>query len=303
METGSCGNHPSHPITYTGWREKGAYLEFPKFEINGKDASGWIALMERGSRANAGFTIIRRGRVIKGYPDPWRPREIFGQYQGSNDLVNQRLVGEIHLDRFDVSHTKDDILWGDDEEAELGQALRKIAQRFVDIALSYRRLGVSPPPPSRSVIRSAIGLLEEEMYSGTLQRVISANGAIPEQVYEQRHAPMIKAVGITAPTGSYNLHDVTVHVHLAEQLPPTDPYVGVQINGHDTVTIVVNMNHPHVKSLRGRIAVFNHLKACTYEGLAEWKADKNWRSSSPLLIRAMKDVLLRVGQEVYDQPK
>jgi hypothetical protein len=44
--------------------------------------------------------------------------------QGSNDLVNQRLVGEIHLDGFDVSHTKDSILWRDNQEEDVEEKLR-----------------------------------------------------------------------------------------------------------------------------------------------------------------------------------
>ena len=81
------------------------------FDINGKKVSGWIAILEKGSRQDAGLTMIRRGRVIKGWPESWRPQTIYGQFEGSNDLVNQRLVGEVNLDEFGVSHTKDDILW------------------------------------------------------------------------------------------------------------------------------------------------------------------------------------------------
>src|SRR5690606_20098608 len=88
-----------------------------KFKVDGLDVFGWVGVLKKGSRAEAGFSIIHSGRVIKGWPDAWRPSSLYGQIQGSNDLVNQRLVGEIHLDHFEVSHTKDDILWlGDQEE-------------------------------------------------------------------------------------------------------------------------------------------------------------------------------------------
>ena len=150
--------------------------EFPTFKLNNKDVSGRIAVLERGGRQNAGFTIIRRGRATVGYPNPWKPREIFGQHQGSNDLVNQRLVGEIHLDDFDVSHTKDGILWATGEEEELGERLRLISQDYIEIALSFRKQGAPQAEPSRNVINSAKGLLREEMDSPLIRQVIAANG-------------------------------------------------------------------------------------------------------------------------------
>src|SRR5690606_34554516 len=77
------------------------------FKVDDKDVRGWVGILQHGSRADAGFSIIHCGRVVKGWPDAWRPEDLYGQLLGSNDLVNQRLVGEIHLDAFEVSHTKD----------------------------------------------------------------------------------------------------------------------------------------------------------------------------------------------------
>ena len=99
--------------------------------------------MERGSRANAGLTIIRRGRVLVGWPDSWKPQSVFGQFDGSNDLVNQRLVGELNLDTFSVSHTKDEILYEEDDEELLEREILRIAEPYMEIAQSYRKRGVS----------------------------------------------------------------------------------------------------------------------------------------------------------------
>ena len=65
------------------------------FLVDGKRVYGWVGILARGSREDAGFSIIHCGRVVIGYPDSWRPSTLYGQYQGTNDLVNQRLVGEI----------------------------------------------------------------------------------------------------------------------------------------------------------------------------------------------------------------
>ena len=41
--------------------------------------------------------------------------------------MNQRLVGEIHRDEFEVSHTKDDIHWVDDEEDQVQNGSKRFA--------------------------------------------------------------------------------------------------------------------------------------------------------------------------------
>ena len=96
-----------------------AYRRDLQFQVSGKEVTGWVGVLDRGSRARAGFSLLHAGRVVKGWPDSWRPEEIYGQFQGSNDLINQRLIGELRLDDFDVSHTKDDILWLGNEEEQL----------------------------------------------------------------------------------------------------------------------------------------------------------------------------------------
>ena len=81
------------------------------FEIESepsKIVEGWVGVLEKGSRARAGFSILHRARLIRGWPDSWRPEKIFGA-GGRNDLINQRLVGEVNLEDFEVSHTKDEI--------------------------------------------------------------------------------------------------------------------------------------------------------------------------------------------------
>jgi hypothetical protein len=65
------------------------------FEINGKPVKAWVGVLGKGfgSRKKAGFSIIQNKRVIE---NSYKPISIFGeQEEGGNDLVNQRVVGEI----------------------------------------------------------------------------------------------------------------------------------------------------------------------------------------------------------------
>lgn len=46
------------------------------FMVDGKNVWGWVGILDRGSRADAGFSIIHCGRVIRGWPDSWRPSSL-----------------------------------------------------------------------------------------------------------------------------------------------------------------------------------------------------------------------------------
>ena len=80
----------------------------------GMSVHGFAALRETANTAKAGFSLFRRGRVIEGSGDEgYRPAFIFGS---SNSYRYQRLFGELHLNGFDVSHTKDGFRWDENEE-------------------------------------------------------------------------------------------------------------------------------------------------------------------------------------------
>ena len=271
-----------------------------EFDINDKKVSGWIAILEKGSRQDAGLTIIRRGRVIKGWPESWRPQTIYGQFEGSNDLVNQRLVGEVNLDEFGVSHTKDDILWDGNDEALVERELANVSEPFISIARSYRRRGVRGSFPSSSLVRSALNVLDEEITSPRFRHVIATNGSVPVAGYEAVAQSLYPSISDVQPDAVYNLPGLTLKVYLSEESSERNPYLGIDISPDDVLNVVINMKHPHVRDLSGRLGVLNHLKACTYEGVAQWKVRHTWNEDRPELIRVIKDALLRVGASIDD---
>jgi len=80
----------------------------------GLRAHGFAALRETGSTRRAGFALFRRNRLIQGSGDEgYRPHAVFGR---PNSYRYQRLFGELHLEGFNVSHTKNGFKWDDSEE-------------------------------------------------------------------------------------------------------------------------------------------------------------------------------------------
>ncbi len=71
--------------------------------------TGFVAIRIPGSVKEAGFTLLRRGRVIiGGSENTYRPNELFGD---SNSAAWQRLYGELHMDNWPVTQAKDGFDW------------------------------------------------------------------------------------------------------------------------------------------------------------------------------------------------
>lgn len=105
----------------------------------GKDypVTGFIALREEGSTSSAGLTLIRRGRVIVGgYENTYRPEEVF---EKTNSFVYQRLFGELNMDEWPVTQTKDAFDWYSGLEDALIDALVKECAEYAKKAKEYRK--------------------------------------------------------------------------------------------------------------------------------------------------------------------
>lgn len=84
------------------------------FEIRDglKVTNGFVAILETIELGKSGLAIFRRGRVILGSGDEgFKPYEIFGQ---AGSFKDKRIFGELHVEGFQVSHTKDGFKNDDD---------------------------------------------------------------------------------------------------------------------------------------------------------------------------------------------
>jgi hypothetical protein len=111
---------------------------------------GFAALRETGSTSEAGFALFRRNRLIQGSADEaYRPQAIFGS---PNSYRSQRLFGELHLEGFEVSHTKDGFRW-ENHEDEFVDALRKLLSQ--DPSLLRQAEGYRANPPIAAIAKAA----------------------------------------------------------------------------------------------------------------------------------------------------
>ena len=129
----------AQPVEWT----KPINLDFGK----GQRVTGFAALREVGSTPYAGFALFRRDRLIEGsYDETYRPSFIFKQ---TNSYPYQRLFGELHVEGFEVSHTKDGFRWEEYEDIFLEYLKAALEEEPLDLiaqAENYRAL------PSRKTI-------------------------------------------------------------------------------------------------------------------------------------------------------
>jgi hypothetical protein len=107
-------------------RNSSSRLWRQSFEVDFGDrkVTGWAGILEKGSHVHAGFSVFRRRRLIEGsVGETYKPSVLFGT---PNSFASQRVIGEIFVEGFDVSHTKDGIQWGDYEDEVLDKISKQI---------------------------------------------------------------------------------------------------------------------------------------------------------------------------------
>lgn len=273
----------------------GEYRKEFLFEINNKVAIGWVGVLDQGGRQKAGFAVVHKRRMVRTWPDAWHPESLFGQAQGSNDLVNQRLVGEIYLDDFDVSHTKDDIHWMDDEEDQVQDLLQEACAEYRDVAKRTRK----GRRLAEAAVQAAAREIEAELQSPEMQDIIDQAPPAPATVAADDEA-LVAETDITAADFQAvlpGLTPVSIYGLLDSTTSPNDPYVISEATTADRVIVIINMNHPHLGQIDEN-GLLNYMRHCTYDALAEWKARNQAQTIDPSTIRRLKDGLLRVSLDI-----
>ena len=263
---------------------------------------GWVGILKSGSRARAGFSVLHAKRVIQGYPDSWRPTSLYGQIQGSNDLINQRLIGEIHLDNFEVSHTKDQIVWLDDEDEQVNIGLRRECGEFREIARQHRKKDDDQRGPTEVMVDTAISQLKNELASKQLRLWVSSDLLLTNDIIRKSKETYVNAVvnKITVTFTAQVTDELLVRGYV-EEMSVNDPYLAIDRPTRGKLDVIINKAHLHWYQLKDTDAVLNFLRHCVYDGIAEYRAQDRSALSLEILpdtIKLLKDKLLRIPFEI-----
>lgn len=278
-----------------------------EFEINHKIVMGWVGVLGKGnaSRKNAGFSIIQADRVIEGWPKGFKPSLIFGdQEDGRNDLINQRLVGEIYLTGFAVSHTKDKILWQEDEYDQLDEKLKEISSdaMYMSLHLSYK---VDKAIVDEIIIYrdQTVESLSSELRSNELRDYLRTTSSPPERAIELSFSKITEVV-LKEQTSLIDVeigerpNEIRVKVFFNER-SEFEPYVLIELSVEKkSVNVIINTLHPHYKEMESYEALSNFVRHCIYDGVSEWKAIQLIGEIKPYTVKYLKDGLLRLPFEI-----
>ena len=269
------------------------------FDAQGKAVKGWVGILSTGSRSKAGFSILHANRVVRGWPESWRPETIYG-FQGRNDLINQRLVGEIHLDDFEVSHTKDDILWYGDEQEVVEELLAKECADYIAVARRHRKKNTEESGPTELEVQTAIDALQQHISLPTFSDTVTLQTVPPPAAVAQALQALKDTATSREPSFSAKLEQMPFEIlgYLMGDSSINDPYVVVDATSAARVMIIINTQHPHWNQLSGSEGVLNYLRHCTYDGVAEWQARRMSASLDPDTIKVLKDTMLRLSFDI-----
>jgi hypothetical protein len=262
------------------------------FEVNGKTVKGWAGIHERGSRSKAGFAVSRRGRLVMGQPDAWRPRSIFGQEGGSNDLVNQRLFGEIHLDHFHVSHTKNQILWQDDELDQVETQLKEILADYRHTALNRRSRGENGPSEQAQTV--AMDAIKEIVTASDFADVVNVTEVPAPEIVEATLLPLRAATHTKIPDNTFVIGALTVKLFMDGTGSSNDPYfLGDYVSDHE-VSVCINTCHRFWQDyVTDAQDILIYTLNCIYDAIAEWKCMKYTGEIRPDTVKVIKDAFMR----------
>lgn len=282
---------------YIGFDGQKAKKEF-EFEINNKKVKGWVGVIGKGGgRKMSGFALIQNNRVIQ---NNFKPSRVFGEQEdGSNDLVNQRLTGELFLDKFSVSHTKDKIVWEQNEEEELDIKLADICAEMRELALTLRFKKENIIDVFSQYKEEAITLLSSELKSSELTNYLTTIQPIPEKIIVATDKKLSEKVqSINDPVLEVSIgtdgDKITVLLYFNEN-SEFEPYVLTETTiEQNKVIVIINMLHPHIQDMHSSETLTNFIRHCIYDGVAEWKAIKLRGSIQPQTIKFLKDGLLRI---------
>ena len=208
------------------------------------DVSGWVGIRVPARQRDAGFALLRRGRVILGGPgEGYKPIEVFGQ---GNTFRSQRLMGELHMDQWPVTQAKDAFDWSGGLEDDLIEQLKRACQDYMDKCEGYREL-------DRTVTRSDMNLASESTRQILSDSRFGAAGAQelvlpqPPKTQEQETADASRLRSVSEGPVTYRLmvggDEWVLRLHWQDQI--TDAHWMSISCPQDTVTdIFLNMAHP-----------------------------------------------------------
>lgn len=247
--------HPPELLTASYYREPDdppvLWRKDFVYDLHDRRVHGWAGIMAVGAYARAGFSVFRRRRLIEGSVDSlYKPHVIFGS---PNSFIAQRVVGEIYVEGFNVTHTKDGIQWdGYEDEVLLAiqRELDKAPLPLLDQAAGYRarKRGITLPA---SFGAEAMDATASELSQPEAIAVLQVDPQVPLDEALRDEPPHVPDPAVPPP----RTRTITMHVRRDGQpwqidlelvRDPALPFYSTSVvsrDGKDVIGVQLNLEH------------------------------------------------------------
>lgn len=270
--------------------------EIKEFEIDGKKVSGWFGVLKKGGRKFGGFSLYQNERQIQGFPDGWKPKSIFGGVddEGANNLVAQRLTGVLLLEGFEISHTKDRILFEGDEEERLEEFLVKETKDYCDYARRRRGGPGGGVKWSKEKLRDLVNNMRDEFTGPELKDALGNATIPPSSVIDGNSKKQAESVTDDDILDRFQILNDLELVISKKDTSEYEPYVTYWPSADgQSMSVVINLLHPYYATLASDAAIDECVHQYVFDAIAEFKVSKMVGKTNPNSIRTLKDSLLR----------
>ena len=270
-----------------------------QFDVDGAEVTGKVWIRMPGQARRAGMHLFRRNRMVVGGPGSgYKPREIF---LAPNSFQSQRLVGELDLDNWPITQTKDAFDWDGELETGFIEMLHQSVTDYVqkardiksdsttqttsadgqligdntkeslrspDVDSTLTIVETGPPPPRNPPVETL----------DRLQRSVEHSGDQPTYV-------QLGSEGVP-----------TLKVYWLDDLPSSDIHAHFDMPSDEELLLYINLNHPFVERVISREPAKLELYALNLyaDALVESGIRKRGQNVPAHTFRNFKDAFLRV---------
>ena len=270
-----------------------------QFDVDGYEVAGKVWIRIPGAARRAGIHLFRRGRLIVGGPGQgYKPAAIFA---APNTFQSQRLVGELDLDNWPVTQTKDGFDW----DGELENGFIERLQEFVSdyVQKTHKISSDSSGKPTSSDGQVAGDNTKESLQGSDVDSalvIVETGPPPPKELAQEELERLEQAVKSSGDEPTYvqlgSEGVPTLKVYWLDDLPSSDIHAHFDVPSDEELLLFVNLNHPFVERVISREPVKLELYCLTLyaDALVESGILKRGKNVPAHTFRHFKDRFLRV---------
>jgi hypothetical protein len=188
------------------------------------------------------------------------------------------------LDGFEVSHTKDAILFRDDDEEILEEFLKQQTDDYRRYATKRRNPEKSPW--SKDKLKGLVQDLQNEFSSDEMQDVFDTSTLPPLDVIDGNVESLSSSTTDDEKIAKFELKKGLKLVIFVREHSEYEPHVTIQAAAADgTVHVIINGLHPYFTEIESTEAVHECIRQYVYDALAEYRVQKLSSPVTPNSVR------------------